>query len=224
VAGGSLESYLAGGLPSLAEAARLVETLAQTVAHLHVNGLIHGDLKPANILLQTEDGSVPTEDRGGTSSQPERPNLLSVVPKIADFELAQSLAGETTLPGRKGILGTPGYMAPEQAQGGGTGIGPAADIYALGAILYRLLTGRPPFREKTPKATLERVLSEEPVTPCCLNSQLPTALEIICLRCLEREPQRRYPSAEALAQDLQSYLLGVEAGRGQPLTRVRPAA
>ena len=227
VDGGSLESYLAGGLPPLDQAARLVETLARAVAYIRRLGLVHGDLKPGNILLQMDGHTMPIEQQGVTLSRPKRPNLLLAVPKIADFELAQPLAGETTAGGQKGIQGTPGYMAPEQAQGGGKGIGPAADVYALGAILYRLLTGRPPFREKTARATLDRVLAEEPVTPCSLNSQLPTALEMICLRCLERDPQRRYPRADALAQDLQRYLIGVEAERGQPGTypaRVRPAA
>src|SRR5262249_39783297 len=151
---------------------------------VHRAGVIHRDLKPANVLL-TKDGT----------------------PKITDFGLARSC--EDTVRTRSGaILGTPSYMAPEQAGGQVQEVGPAADVYALGAILYDLLTGRPPFKAATQLDTLMEVVAREPVAPSRLRPEVPPVLEAICLRCLEKKVTRRYPSAESLADDLRRWLQG----------------
>jgi WD40 repeat protein/serine/threonine protein kinase/tetratricopeptide (TPR) repeat protein len=184
--GGSLAEQLRrDGLPSPAEAARLVELLARAVDHAHRRGVVHRDLKPGNVLL-TEDGT----------------------PKIADFGLARSAEGGTDLTRTGEILGTPSYMAPEQASGSSRAIGPAADIYGLGAVLYELLTGRPPFKAPTVLETLEQVRSRDPVPPARLRSGVPRDLETIALKCLHKEPSRRYPDAEELADDLKRFLEG----------------
>ena len=165
--GGGLNRKLAGTPLPPAEAARLVETLAQAVQAAHQQNVVHRDLKPANVLL-AEDGT----------------------PKITDFGLARKLdeAGQT----RTGeVMGTPSYMAPEQAGGRSKEIGPAADVYALGAILYECLTGRPPFRSPTDVDTVMQVLSDDPVPPRRLQSKTPRDLETICLKCLEKQPARR---------------------------------
>jgi serine/threonine-protein kinase len=193
VEGGSLAEKLAGAPQPAAQAAALVDTLAEAIQFAHHSGIIHRDLKPANILL-TADGT----------------------PKVTDFGLARHLerGGGLTLTGVP--LGTPSYMAPEQGRGQWDSVGPATDVYALGAILYELLTGRPPFRSETAAATLQQVLTEDPVPPSQLNPRVPRDLETICLKCLHKEPPRRYASAQALAEDLQRY------GRGEPIA-ARPA-
>ena len=187
VEGGSLSKQLAG-TPQPARAAALVATLAEAVQVAHQSGIVHRDLTPANILL-TADGA----------------------PKITDFGLARRLdgGGGLTLSGIP--VGTPSYMAPEQAQGQRDAIGPATDVYALGGILYEMLTGRPPFRAETATATLQQVLAEDPLPPSRLNSRVPRDLETICLKCLRKEPQRRYASARELADDLGRF------GRGEPV-------
>jgi WD40 repeat protein/tetratricopeptide (TPR) repeat protein/tRNA A-37 threonylcarbamoyl transferase component Bud32 len=185
-AGGSLAEKLAGGpLPPM-EAAGLVEILAGALQAAHDRHLVHRDLKPANVLL-TEDG----------------------IPKVTDFGLVKKLdeVGQTM---SGAIVGTPCYMAPEQASGTRE-IGPLADIYALGAILYECLTGRPPFKAATPMDIVLQVLHEEPVPPRRLNPQVPRDLETVCLLCLRKEPGRRYGSARALADDLARFL------RGEPI-------
>jgi serine/threonine-protein kinase len=185
VEGGSLAGKLAGTRLPTREAAALVATLAEAVQAAHDRGIVHRDLKPANVLL-TPAGA----------------------PKIGDFGLARRLDGGSgaTLTGT--ALGTPSYMAPEQAKGETRAIGPAVDIYALGVILYELLTGRPPFRAETPTETVRQVLSEEPVPPSRLNASVPRDLETICLKCLHKEPHLRYASASALAEDLHHFLRG----------------
>src|SRR5262245_14518078 len=183
VEGGSLADKLAGAPQPAREAAALVVTLAEAVSAAHQGGIVHRDLKPANVLL-TPDGT----------------------PKISDFGLARRLEGGERLTQSGALLGTPSYMAPEQARGRTQALGPAVDIYALGAILYELLTGRPPFRGETAADTVVQVLSQEPVPPSRLNARVPRDLETICLKCLHKEPPRRYASAAALAEDLRRFL------------------
>jgi serine/threonine-protein kinase len=163
----------------------LAETLANALAYAHQKGIVHRDLKPANVLL-TSDG----------------------VPKIADFGLAKLLATETPLTHIGDVLGTPSYMPPEQADGKTAYVGTLVDIYALGAILYELLTGRPPFRAPTDTETLRQVRAGNLVPPSYLQPGVPADLEAICLKCLEHEPRRRYSTAEDLADDLRNFLSG----------------
>jgi serine/threonine protein kinase len=183
--GGSLAQRLAGGPLPLGPAAELVETLARAAQFIHDRGLIHRDLKPANVLLTAQG-----------------------VAKLADFGLAKRLDHDSGLTRTQAVLGTASYMAPEQAAGDKQALGPAADVYALGAILYEVLTGRPPFRAETRELTIHQVLSEEPLPPTQLRPEVPPELEAICLKCLEKEPGQRFASAVALAEDLRCYRNG----------------
>jgi eukaryotic-like serine/threonine-protein kinase len=182
-AGGGLDRRLAGMLQNPDDSARLIESLARAIHHAHQHGIVHRDLKPANVLL-TEDG----------------------IPKISDFGLAKLLERDDGLTQVGDILGTPSYMAPEQIRGSSSGITPATDVYALGAILYEMLTGRPPFKGTTPLSTMEQVSSIEPLSPGKLQRHTPRDLEIICLKCLQKEPRRRYASAVELGDDLRRFL------------------
>jgi WD40 repeat protein len=185
VPGGSLANKVRDAPLPPAEAARVVEQLARGMAYAHERGIVHRDLKPANVLL-AEDGT----------------------PKITDFGLAKRVEGGAGLTQTGAILGTPSYMAPEQAGGQSNAAGPAADIYALGAVLYRLLTGRPPFQAATPFETILQVLADEAVPPSRLNAKVPRDLETICLKCLQKDPPKRYLAAEALAGDLRRFQVG----------------
>jgi WD40 repeat protein len=190
VDGGSLAQRLQHTPQPPRAAAELLETLARAVQAAHRKGVVHRDLKPANILL-TADGT----------------------PKVTDFGLAKRVDANPGQSESGTVVGTPSYMAPEQAEGRG---GPAADVYALGAILYEALTGRPPFKAATALETLEQVRRQEPVPPRRLEPQVPRDLETICLKCLEKDPRRRYAGAAALADDLAAFL------DGRPI-RARPA-
>jgi WD40 repeat protein/serine/threonine protein kinase len=224
MAGGSLAQQLARDPLPAAEAAKLVETLARAVEHAHQRHIIHRDLKPANILFHElatdEHRSTQIRDTRDPSSicVHLRSSVANSVPKITDFGLAKRLdsQGDETRTGA--VLGTPSYMAPEQADGRTREIGPAADIYALGAILYESLTGRPPFKGTSVLETLEQVRTLEPVTPRQLQPGLPRDLETICLKCLAKEPAKRYATAADLAEDLARFQ------RGEPiLARPTPA-
>jgi WD40 repeat protein len=228
-AGGSWEKKLGGTPLPAREAARLIEALAGAVQAAHQAGIVHRDLKPANILLASGGCQPPV---GAESTGGLHPPLAGYIPKITDFGLAKKLDVSAGPTASGAIMGTPSYMAPEQAGGQSKEVGPAADVYALGAILYECLTGRPPFRAATQLDTLLQVLSEDPVPPSRLQPQVPRDLETICLKCLEKEPRKRYASAEALAADLRCYLAG-EPVRARPVrgwergwkwARRRPAA
>ena len=203
VPGGPLSARLATPTPPR-EAARLVEITARAVAAIHEAGLLHLDLKPSNLLI---DG-------------PPDATLSEIRPKVADFGLALVWdVPDATWTVAVGPRGTPAYMAPEQLTNGRDEVGPAADIFALGAILYGALTGRPPFLAETREATYRQLLDADPVPPRRLNPEVPRDLETICLACLQKEPSRRYPSAEALADDLRSHLKGRKIRR-RPSPRI----
>src|SRR5262249_39471737 len=156
---------------------------------------IHRDLKPANILLaESRESGIGSREPGVGKASSLLPTPYSLFPKITDFGLAKRLDGGTDQTASGAILGTASYMAPEQAGGKAKQGGPAADVYALGAILYELLTGRPPFQGEAPMDTMLQVLSEEPVPPGRLQPKVPRDLETICLKCLRKEPARRYAS------------------------------
>jgi WD40 repeat protein/serine/threonine protein kinase len=205
VDGGSLAQRLRGTPLPAQPAARLVEILARAVQHAHEQGVIHRDLKPANVLLTTETQRHREDKEVGTSSLCLCASVVSLNPKITDFGLAKQLDEDSGQTQSGIILGTPSYMAPEQAAGRPGEVTPAADVYALGAILYELLTGRPPFRGADTLETLEQVRNQKPVLPSRLQPRLPRDLETICLKCLRKEPERRYASAAALADDLRRF-------------------
>ncbi|MBY0230915.1 MAG: protein kinase, partial [Gemmataceae bacterium] len=190
--GGSLQSRLDGSPLPPAHAAGLVRKLAEAVGYAHGKGIIHRDLKPANVLL------VETRDTP----------LERATPKITDFGLAKRIEDDQGHTATEAILGTPTYMAPEQAQGKTKSVGPQADVYALGAILYDLLTGRPPFKGATAMDTIQMVQTAEPVPPVRLQPGIPGDLQTITLKCLEKAPERRYGSAGDLAADLGRFLSG----------------
>ncbi len=200
--GGTLEAQLAGTPLPPREAAGLLAALVPAVHAAHQAGIVHRDLKPANILLARRRRPPEGAPQSGSASPP----LASFVPKVSDFGLAKQLGASSGHTQSGAVLGTPSYMAPEQAAGKGKEVGPAADVYALGAVLYECLTGRPPFKAATTLDTLLQVIGNEPVPPSTLQPSLPRDLETICLKCLQKEPARRYASSLDLANDLQRFL------------------
>jgi eukaryotic-like serine/threonine-protein kinase len=220
VPGGSLAQHIQGTPQPVRPAAQLVETLARAVHAAHANGVIHRDLKPANILLREEVDGVSDQSR---DLAPHSYRLASLVPKITDFGLAKCLHGDGGAPilldptVTGDLLGTPNYMAPEQAMVPRQPVGPAADVYALGAILYELLTGRPPFTGETPLATVLQVLRNDPVPVSSLQPDVPRDLDTICSKCLRKDPRQRYGSALELAEDIRRFLRD-EPVRARPVT------
>jgi serine/threonine protein kinase len=194
VNGGNLDDYLEDRPVEPQQAARWTESLARALQYAHEQGIVHRDLKPANILLQKSASGAATE----------------LVPKLTDFGIAKWLAGSEMHTRTGMVLGTPEYMAPEQATGS-CAVSPAMDIYALGAALYQMLTGRPPFRGLEPLHTLTLAVSTEPVPPRRLQPSVPRDLETICLKCLQKDPAGRYATAGQLADDLGRF------GSGEPV-------
>jgi WD40 repeat protein len=214
VEGGSLADRLDGKPWPPGEAAALVQTLARAIHVAHGEGVVHRDLKPANILFaaggggsRVEGGKHKREQDGDTEAlSTHQPPPSIPYPKIADFGLAQPADSAPTLTQSGFLVGTPSYMAPEQASGRRALVGPATDIYALGVVLYQLLTGQLPFQGDSALEVLRAVVSDEPVRPRRLQPRLPRDLETICLKCLAKEPGRRYADAQELAEDLRRFL------------------
>ncbi|MFO0843340.1 MAG: serine/threonine-protein kinase, partial [Gemmataceae bacterium] len=200
-AGGSLEKRLAGTPLPPRDAAALVATLAGAVQAAHDAGVVHRDLKPANVLL-----TGPTVREGAPTDALAHGRALDGEPKITDFGLARRLDQDSNQTRSGAIVGTPSYMAPEQAGGKTKEVGPACDVWALGAILYECLTGRPPFRAATALDTVMQVVTDDPVPPSRLNARTPRDLETITLKCLQKEAKRRYGSAAEVANELGRFL------------------
>jgi WD40 repeat protein len=205
VEGGNLAGKLGGKPLPAREAAKLVEALARAMQLAHSRNVVHRDLKPANILLAS-----PGRESG------------ELIPKITDFGLARQLDTDSGETQAGAVMGTPSYMAPEQASGRAHEAGPAADIYALGAILYECLAGRPPFKGQTVVGTLDQVRAQEPVPPSRVQAGVPLDLETICLKCLRKQPEQRYASAAELADDLVRYERG-EPIQARPVGRLERA-
>jgi serine/threonine protein kinase len=220
VSGGSLKQRLLGGPVAIEQAAQLVQTLAQAIEYVHQKGIVHRDLKPANILI-TADGAAKITDFGFTKLLGDDDDLRpseGPLENYFDGERESFVRESTHLTHSKAILGTPQYMAPEQAWGSSKEIGPAADIYALGGILYELLTGFPPFRAESRQEQYDELRNATPVRPTLFRPEVPRILEVVCLKCLEKKPNDRYSTAQALADDLRHFLVGepIEAMQIRP--------
>jgi len=221
VDGGSLSQKLQQQPQSARSSAVLLEALARAIAAAHAMGIIHRDLKPANVLLaKISMGSSTAHTLSSLAMRAQQP---FGIPKITDFGLAKRIEGGTGNTQSGSILGTPSYMAPEQAAGNIKEIGPRSDIYALGAILYEMLTGRPPFLADSPFETIMQVMRDEPVPPRTLQPKLPRDIEIITLKCLEKNQAKRYQTADELADDLRRFVEGepISARAATQAERVR---
>ena len=185
VPGRNLSDLMKSRTVSVREAARYIHEVALAIAHAHRHNVLHRDLKPSNVLI----------DAAGHA-------------RVTDFGLAKHLADDSEITVSGQILGTPSYMSPEQAGARQSQVGPATDIYSTGALLYHLLTGRPPFQGDTPMETMVQVREHDPVLPRVYNPEIPRNLEMICMKCLEKRPKHRYPAARALARDLHRFLEG----------------
>ncbi len=225
VDGGSLYKLISKQPLDPVMAATLLEPVARAIHYAHCQGVIHRDIKPSNILLENSESGIRsaelrTRAGGNGHSPPELPTPRRVlVPKIVDFGLAKRLHRPLALTQTGLAVGTPHYMAPEQALGRADMIGPATDIYALGAVLYEMLTGHPPFGAGSSLETMQQVVSRKPVPPSVLRPTIPPELERICLKCLEKKRENRYPTAQAVADALHDYVHG-----SQPATLAAPAA
>ena len=215
---GTLAEYAKKHNITARDAAALIEDVARAIHAAHLHGVVHRDLKPANILLQNVESTQSrasgqsTNGRTAASTSVLRIQASPLAPKITDFGLARRFDLDIGLTHTGALLGTPDYMAPEQVEPGKHHIGPAVDIYALGALLYFLLTGRPPFASTTVMETLEAVKNRDAVSPSRINSAIPHDLSIICLHCLNKQPEQRYATAEQLADDLHRFF------NGQPIS------
>jgi WD40 repeat protein/serine/threonine protein kinase len=224
VSGGSLKDLLANGPLPPKVATTLLRQLGEAVQHAHARGVVHRDLKPENVLLQPNGPADPSNDSSGGPRTPApgkpgnrsgAPSDSPATPRLTDFGLARAAeAAEGGLTRTGAVLGTPPYMAPEQAAGDRKRVGPLSDVYGLGAVLYCCLTGRPPFQAATALETLRQVQEQEPVPPRRLNPAVPRDLETVCLKCLEKDASRRYGSAAALAEDLRRF------DDGEPISAV----
>lgn len=210
VDGVSLAKKLSGTPMTPRAAPHGLESLARAVHYAHLRGIVHRDLKPGNILVESGASSALGDPKTGEPSSPVTPTMTPVLGnlKITDFGLAKLLDRTTDATGSGSIIGTPSYMAPEQASGKTQQVSAATDIYSLGAILYEMLTGRPPFRGQTQLETLEHVRDREPIPPTQLQPSVPSDIESICLTCLQKNPTERYQTAEALADDVRAFLTG----------------